>query len=205
MDAGLTGLEQYSWERAGYFIRRSAIDANVISAAFKLCDGSAEELPEEGERPGTECVEACGAIAADTVIQTIAGDLLQHPHLISTFLCRAPGSPSEWGRGAPVDLSLPPPEQAAILHALPTELLVRVALGVDHTMFVLPGSHWAPVSPDQAAEMSSDPHCKLIGAVRIRLDPGDALFLGSGVLRRVDPQPGAQAHALNLHFVRRVG
>jgi hypothetical protein len=148
----LTGLEQYSLERAGYFIRRNAVPLVVLTA------GAPDDM--------LNCV-------LPTVREALSGSLRCY---------RGSAAAPTWSRGYGVSWDQPTGEQFAALARTAEHLQVRIDTAADESLVLLPGTHAAPPSPEDAAAMvaGSDPP----GMVRVRLSPGDALFWNTNVIHR---------------------
>src|SRR3989442_13898606 len=136
MDHRLPGLEQYSLERAGYFIRRSAIGEDIIAAARRSCERVVESDYLD-DHLGMESAEICGDIGYESVVQSIANDILGDTKLRNTRICLADGSPPvAWSRAYPLDATLPVAAQAAQLHATPPAFEIMVPLD-DHSSLIV--------------------------------------------------------------------
>src|SRR5438270_777397 len=100
---GLTGLEQSSLERAGYFIRRAALPLDAITSARQAAD-ELGILALAGFEPPDELVEQFSSLALRTEIQSIAEDLL--PFAYQTTTCCLPDveRPLEWRRDCPLEV-----------------------------------------------------------------------------------------------------
>lgn len=168
METGITGLEQYSLERAGYFVRRGILDR---IAWAEVTPETAPRLPE---------------------IASIMDDLGRNARLHTClFLASATRQPTTWKRDFDVDPYQPSADQLARLHCQSGGYWIRLALSADSSLVVIPGSHADPCPADRAdnSAMAED-------AVRLRLDLGDAVILSSGLLRREDPQPDSSGDVL---------
>jgi len=169
----LTGIEQYHWEKAGYFIRRSLFDANAI----RSWDPSDELV-----------LESVGALIADLLggpcdLVEAAAD--SHP---SASWRRAEGGAYSAG--------------SATLARQPEGVVVRIAVAPDEGLQVLPGSHVSPLSTAEMKQLGEDPAAGLSGGIRIRLAAGDTLFYSTGLLAMAQPQTERNAREVRFRKQR---
>jgi hypothetical protein len=162
----LTGLEQYSLERAGYFIRRAFIAPNV--------------LPDSIGHPAVTQAESPRKLV-DLLLPTVQSALGQGP--ITPYTGSNAGE-AGWTRGYPISWDLPPVEQIGALARTMEHLQVRAAVSRDESLALLPGTHAAPPSAEDAAQLRANPTADMPGMVRVRLAPGDTLFWNTNVLHR---------------------
>ena len=148
----LTGLEQYSLERAGYFIRRAAISDDVLVAG--------------------EIVRILEAVLP-TMRSALSGPLRYYRGTVVGQV---------WSRGFPIPWDVPVGEQLSALARTAEHLQARIDTAADESLVLLPGTHAAAPSPEDAAALAAnrDPP----GMVRVRLCPGDALFWNTNVIHR---------------------
>lgn len=151
----LTGLEQYSLERAGYFIRRAAVPNGDV------CEGLAGIL--------------------NHVAETVESALGHGP--IAIYHGCDDGQLG-WHRGFDIGWDLPPVEQIGVLARTMEHLQVRTAVMPDESLALLPGTHSAPPAPEDLEQLRLDPTADTPGMVRVRLAPGDALFWNTNVVHR---------------------
>jgi len=146
----VTGLEQYHFERAGYFVRRGLLLGQALTAWT-----AAARALGPGQEAGQASLPAAEALSLlDELLERHAGPT--EVHLL------AAGSPPHWRRGSP------------------DEAIARIALADDEGLCVLGGAHEGPLPPGVEAALGHDPGCDLEGQVRVRLRAGDAIFrLGS--------------------------
>jgi hypothetical protein len=160
----LTGLEQYSLERAGFFVRRAAIAPDLLR-----------------DLSGEDAAAAVLRSLSPTVRNTLGQS-------IRTYLgCRT--EESRWTRGYPIPWDMPLAEQMAALARTMEHLQICVALSPDESLAVLPGTHSAPPANEDLAHLTVDPAADTSGMVRVRLAPGDALFWNTNVIHRADNSP----------------
>lgn len=198
---GLTGLEQYSLERAGYFVRRSLLDEERLRTARDVAGGLSAILAEGTARAE---LHATDQLARElTEITGLAADLIPSAQLRSVTLYPVgERASSTWFRDLEIDPALSAPEQLALLNGSPPIFHVRIALSSDASLAVLPGSHMGPLSPDQAITLLSK-STSALGEIRVRLTAGDVLVYSSMVLRREDMGSDVSGDLLELVFAHR--
>lgn len=180
----LTGLEQYLFERAGYFVRRGLVTPTASAA---IADRAAR-----GNRAG-----ALDLLAETPILDIVTALLDGVPWLDGTAPQAGPGQ-RVWFRGCSLPLLAPP-------HVLARHLLranVRVATVSDSALQLFGGTHSEPLTPDVAATLSADPSADLDGAVRLRLSVGDVAFLLPCLLHR--QVGGTPETVLTLSFSSRI-
>ncbi len=95
-----------------------------------------------------------------------------------------------WRREQGPDLDDAPEKQRAYLAVRRTSLLVvHIALLEDHGLWVVPGTHDAPLLPEQRAALLNDACGDVPGQVCVRLAPGDAVFFSANLLHRQEGAP----------------
>jgi hypothetical protein len=198
---GLTGLEQYSLERAGYFIRRATLEAAQVEAA-RHC-ASRISAPPGAELMGHSFeVEELLVAAELPEIAGMAHDLLRPARLRSAMLHTTENrEPSAWHRDFCVDPTLPPADQLSLLHGHPPAYRMRIALTPDSSLLVVPGSHADALSLEQAAALAAGA-AEVPGAVCVRLELGDILVYSSALLRWEDLRAHAAGEVMELLFAR---
>lgn len=176
----LSGQEQYYWERAGYFVRRRALSADAL----------AREITTEAQGRALRVMAAAG-------VRETARALLGEVVAVAPADGLTAGA--GWRRGLEPPTDLTATAEMAWLARQPEQLWARVALEADETLRVLPGAH-AELLPDAVrAAIADDPAGELEGAVRVRLAPGDAVFLSPRLLYRLEgPRPSPATVELRL-------
>ncbi len=89
-----------------------------------------------------------------------------------------------WQRQTQSPLAAPIDCDAAILARQPEGVYIRFALLPDGGLFVLPGSHAAPLDHESREMLLRDPTADLPGSICVRLAAGDALFCNASILCR---------------------
>jgi hypothetical protein len=184
----VTGLEQYSWERAGYFVRRETAPAEALAACLR----------ENNRRGILRLLSESGALAT-------AADLLGPDARVIAFSLLPPETTAWWHR------SLPPDEDpftagAGTLAAAHACVEICFPLGRDEARQVLPGTHVQPLPHDIAERLRTGENVE--GSVTLRLAPGDVLFHSATLVNR--KQSGAPAEVWAQlagpgHWLRRTG
>jgi hypothetical protein len=152
----LTGLEQYSLERAGYFIRRAALTPDSPRGVVGLLE---------------------------LLLPTVQSVLGQGP---ITPYGGSGAEPGRWTRGYSIPWDLPPAEQIAALARTTEHLQVRAAASPDESLALLPGTHAAPPALGDLTQLVRRPTGDTPGMVQVRLAPGDTLFWNTNVIHRDD-------------------
>lgn len=163
----LTGLEQYSLERAGYFIRRGFAPADL-------------DLPRSHDPAQLErLVDFVTPIAIDVVGP--------NARFVGAEVEYGEADYAEWRRGYGILWNSEYGEQMSLLARTHAHLQVRIALKEDESLLLLPGTHASPpVEEDRAALVIGD-SADTPGQVRVRLGAGDTLFWNTNVLHRIVP------------------
>ena len=163
----VTGIEQYHFERAGYFVRRGLLSAERLEAFRRAPTASP---PEE--------------------IVALAADLLgARGHPIAAEWATAPAA-RVWRREAGPPVDSPAEAQVAELARCPLVVEVRLALDEDGGLLVVPGSH-APDTPEAVLRATAGAVDAVVPeAVHIRIAAGDCLLM-SGALLRTEEAPEA--------------
>lgn len=177
----LTGLEQYSLERAGYFIRRAAVSPDLLEDALavsRLNRGSAASNESVDAADSGAFLALAGAI--EPTVRDILGTRVSEAALT---LSRSEARPADWRR-ALGRLSGSPADQTAALAARGERVEVRIPLEDDDSLVVLPGTHTSP--PDQQDAAALECGGAAPGQVRIRLRAGDALFWNPNLFHRYE-------------------
>jgi len=173
----VTGLELSLYERGGYLLRRGGLNPADVRAALsgQCAAGGLVGAPES----------AFLRLAALPAIAAVVEDLLPGPRRLSAFQWSAEASPKP--HTAPVTWSRPPAlpggpgEQAAALVSQGRGLRVAVAADCPASLWVVAGSHAAPLEPEQAAVLAAG-QLQRGGATRLCLHPGSLLFYHPGLL-----------------------
>ncbi len=209
MPTTLTGLELQAWERAGFFIRRRAMDHPGLELCHLTLSQDLDRMPRIAvlpimlaaplhidwfvvrlPRPNVYDVSSLPSIA------TLAVDLMG-PHVgVISAAHPAPGTGGAWRRilGPPIDA--PAAEQIPALARLWEVAVLRMAVEPDEALSVLPGSHIAPPPPEALSALERG-DAQAPGAVVIRLAPGDVAFLSAClVARQAAPQQAAVSFRL---------
>jgi hypothetical protein len=197
----LTGLEQYYWEKAGYFIRRQALSPDEVSS----CLQAVSQLPAQNRITPVETLPpAClEAIAHPTVLGIIQDALGPDTRFYQAAILAHSGEkalPGAWTRDM-LPEGNPLQAQDAVLLRHQDCLTVRIALDSDESLHVAPGSHVSPLPPEQEAAFTADPHSDLEGTVCMRLAPGDALFYNPNLVHRTQINPAVPTCALEFTWV----
>ena len=175
-DQMVTGLEQYSLERAGYFVRRAAVDPERTAARM----GS-----------GLTCSRAGFDLVGDLAsFNAISADLLPSGRVTQAGMIYEEAIRSrKWLRDIDVDPRLPAADQICALLSGPPAYGFRLAVRPECGLLVVPGSHAAPLSDEQASSLVG---CArgIPGAVLVRLEPGDLLCYHANLLRYDGPISG---------------
>jgi hypothetical protein len=195
-DNRLTGLELYSLERAGYFVRRGILDSDAVEQARDevarvTCGQHAEGSQDTRITQLVELTQLASIreLAADLPIASGSqGDALVEMRCTLDFLCLGKAR-SSWERGIDLDPSLPSAEQLSILHRGHAAYHILVAIGAIDSLLMVPGSHAEPPSEQQWTALRQDPFADLPEAVRVRLGIGDVIVFSDTLLRRIDPGP----------------
>jgi len=150
----VTGMEQYHFERAGYFVRRALVVAGG----------------GDGSTPPSEVV----ALAGDVLGQPIR-ELHPEQDAVDLIWRRATGPPADAAHD----------QQEAALARCTHVVEVRLALSpVD--VYVLPGTHVAPLSRETLHALARTAVDQVAEAVRVRLAAGDCLVMSAALLRADD-------------------
>jgi hypothetical protein len=197
----LTGLEQYYWEKAGYFIRRQALSPEEVSSCLK----SLKRLSRERRTFSIETLPAhCLLAMGNPTVLGIIKDLLEPGRRFHHAALQANVGeeriPGTWTRDM-LPEGNPLQAQDAVLQRHQGCLTIRLAFSLDESLHVVPGSYVSPLPPEQIATLTADPHSDLEGAVCMRLAPGDALFYNPNLIHRTEINPAVSTCALEYAWV----
>jgi hypothetical protein len=166
----LTGIEQYHWERAGYFIRRSYLNDDMV-LELRGKQNSAYDMLRDFAKP---------------LIDDLIGEL-------NEGVGQQDGVMRAWKRAA---TGISYSEDHSGLAGQPEGVVLRLALVQDEAMQVMPGSHATPLAAYEVSQLKDNPAADVPGAVRVRLAPGDALFYHATLLAKHD----TDENALEIQF-----
>jgi hypothetical protein len=174
----LTGLEQYAWERAGYFIRRALLPAATVERLLAMSRATIDDDLRSTLLPALLAEPSVAPLLVDLMGPSIG--------LASARLLERPRE-HRFGRATRVRLDAPAIEQQMRLAGDALSLTLSVALAPSEWLYVLPGTHTQAPTAEQAEKLLAG-EADVPGQVRIRLMPGDALLRDRRIAHRcADP------------------
>lgn len=201
----VTGIEQYFLERAGYFVRRNVLTAETRTAARSAAERIAartEDMPERRQmllHPKARepiFVDLLTDSALLLPVESAVGPVVRYQAAAlvteQTVIMWQRGTGPAWDAAETV--------QIARLARCQENLTCRVALCDEAALLLLPGTHTAP--PDAAQRVAlSEGNAMVEGAVRVRLEAGDAVFYNAALVQRDAPETDAPRRTLAFAYI----
>jgi hypothetical protein len=203
-DHRLTGLEQYSLERAGYFIRRGALDNQTIEEGRDGVAGVEANFRASEGAARNEFMKRLSTLAERSPLSDIVEDMIPGAKLKKWGVRHGSlkGGRGRWGREIHVDWTLPESEQLAALHSHAPAVVIFVPFQSCSTLCVVPGSHAQAVSPETATRLKSRLNCDLDESVCLKLDAGDVVVASPVLLLRHNFELGTHGVSVRYLFDR---